>query len=180
MGARIWGPRYSYPLVKRYDSSPSVKSVPRQRSCVPLRIRRKAVLRARPNRRRERAWQPPYGSPLLPPADKPFLSTAKTETPVCCPLPPFVIEALHAIPESTYFFWTGLSSITRLGCAHVRSSWRPMFVALGTEPQRREHGGCTKKRARVIAFKSRSEWCRRGESEFGPRLIHRNLTYSFY
>jgi integrase/recombinase XerD len=42
--------------------------------------------------------------------DKLFLYTAKTGTPVYCPLPPFVIEALNAIPESTYFFWTGLST----------------------------------------------------------------------
>ena len=42
--------------------------------------------------------------------DKLFLYTAKTGTPVYCPLPPFVMEALNAIPESTYFFWTGLST----------------------------------------------------------------------
>jgi integrase len=42
--------------------------------------------------------------------DKLFLYTAKTGTPVYCPLPPVVIEALNAIPESTYFFWTGLST----------------------------------------------------------------------
>ncbi len=41
--------------------------------------------------------------------DKLFLYTAKTGTPVYCPLPPYVIEALSAIPASTYFFWTGLS-----------------------------------------------------------------------
>jgi hypothetical protein len=29
---------------------------------------------------------------------------------VYCPRPPFVMEALNAIPESTYFFWTGLST----------------------------------------------------------------------
>jgi hypothetical protein len=38
-----------------------------------------------------------------------FLYTAKTGTAVYCPLPPFVMEALNAIPASTYFFWTGLS-----------------------------------------------------------------------
>ena len=42
-------------------------------------------------------------------ADKLFLYTAKTGTDVYCPLPPFVIEALNAIPTSTYYFWTGLS-----------------------------------------------------------------------
>ena len=41
--------------------------------------------------------------------DKLFLYTAKTGTAVYCPLPPFVVDALNAIPGSTYFFWTGLS-----------------------------------------------------------------------
>jgi integrase len=41
-------------------------------------------------------------------ADKLFLFTAKTGTAVC-PLPPIVMSALHAIPASTYCFWTGLS-----------------------------------------------------------------------
>jgi len=41
--------------------------------------------------------------------DKLFLYTAKTGTPVYCPLPPFVIDSLDAIPASTHFFWTGLS-----------------------------------------------------------------------
>ena len=35
--------------------------------------------------------------------------TAKTGTAVYCPLPPFVIDALDAIPASAYYFWTGLS-----------------------------------------------------------------------
>jgi integrase/recombinase XerD len=35
--------------------------------------------------------------------------TAKTRTAVYCPLPPFLVKALNAIPESAYFFWTGLS-----------------------------------------------------------------------
>jgi len=44
-------------------------------------------------------------------AAKLFLYTAKTGTPVYCPMPPFVIEALNAIPERTaYFFWTGNST----------------------------------------------------------------------
>jgi site-specific recombinase XerD len=42
-------------------------------------------------------------------ADKLFLFTAKTGTPVYCPLPPIVVNALNAIPDSTYFFWTGIS-----------------------------------------------------------------------
>ena len=41
--------------------------------------------------------------------DKLFLFTAKTGTPVYCPLPPVVMNALNAIPASTYYFWTGLS-----------------------------------------------------------------------
>src|SRR5713101_5194584 len=41
--------------------------------------------------------------------DKLFLYTAKTGTAVYCPLPPFVVEALSAIPASAYFFWSGLS-----------------------------------------------------------------------
>jgi integrase/recombinase XerD len=42
--------------------------------------------------------------------DKLFLYTAKTGTPVYCPLPPCVVEALSTIPESTYFFWTRFST----------------------------------------------------------------------
>jgi len=39
-----------------------------------------------------------------------FLYTAKTGTPVWCPLPPFVVAALEAIPASgPYYFWTGES-----------------------------------------------------------------------
>jgi integrase/recombinase XerD len=150
--------------------------------------------------------------------DKLFLYTAKTGTPVYCPLPPFVMEALNAIPESTYFFWTGLStpktaagiwqeSLKRLfvlagvpdGHAHrFRDTFSVELLLAGVpiervsillghqsvritekhyapwvrarqeqleadvrrtwetpEPQRRTHGGHTKKRARVIAFKSR-------------------------
>ena len=36
--------------------------------------------------------------------DKLFLHTAKTGTAVYCPMPPFVIEALNAIPENTAYF----------------------------------------------------------------------------
>jgi integrase/recombinase XerD len=39
-----------------------------------------------------------------------FLYTAKTGTSVYCPLPPFVISALEAIPRAgNFFFWTGES-----------------------------------------------------------------------
>jgi len=45
--------------------------------------------------------------------DKLFLYTAKTGTPVYCPLPDFVLNALEAMPKisETYFFWTGESDI---------------------------------------------------------------------
>lgn len=37
-----------------------------------------------------------------------FLYTAKTGTPVWCPLPPFVLRALESIPATgPYYFWTG-------------------------------------------------------------------------
>jgi integrase len=40
-----------------------------------------------------------------------FLYTQKTGTPVCCPLPPDVVSALHAVPNAhpDYFFWDGRS-----------------------------------------------------------------------
>lgn len=41
--------------------------------------------------------------------DKLFLFTAKTGTPVYCPLPTVVMNARNAIPDSTYYFWRGLS-----------------------------------------------------------------------
>ncbi len=43
--------------------------------------------------------------------DKLFLYTAKTGTPVWCPLPPDVVMALEALTNSSrgYFFWTGQS-----------------------------------------------------------------------
>jgi hypothetical protein len=69
-------------------------------------------------------------APLLPPADKLFLCTAKTGTPVYCPLPPFVIEALDAIPESTYFFWTGLST-PKTAAGIGRESLKRLFVLAG-------------------------------------------------
>jgi integrase/recombinase XerD len=45
--------------------------------------------------------------------DKLFLYTAKTGTPVYCPLPEFVLNALAAVPRVSepYFFWTGESKI---------------------------------------------------------------------
>jgi site-specific recombinase XerD len=42
--------------------------------------------------------------------DKLFLYTAKTGTPVFCPLPTYVVEALGALPgEGQFFFWSGQS-----------------------------------------------------------------------
>lgn len=42
--------------------------------------------------------------------EKLFLYTAKTGTPVWCPLPPLVVQALEAIPwNGRHFFWTGES-----------------------------------------------------------------------
>jgi integrase/recombinase XerD len=42
--------------------------------------------------------------------EKLFLYTAKTGTPVWCPLPPFVVEALDSITgNARYFFWSGTS-----------------------------------------------------------------------
>ena len=56
--------------------------------------------------------------------------TAKTGTPVYCPLPPFVIEALNAIPESTYFFWTGLST-PKTAAGIWQESLKRLFVLAG-------------------------------------------------
>ncbi len=38
-----------------------------------------------------------------------FLYTAKTGTPVSCPLPPVVLKALGSIAAKPYYFWTGAS-----------------------------------------------------------------------
>jgi integrase/recombinase XerD len=38
-----------------------------------------------------------------------FLYQAKTGTAVYCPLPPFVVALLEALPTEKYFFWTGRS-----------------------------------------------------------------------
>ncbi len=45
--------------------------------------------------------------------DKLFLYTAKTRTPVYCPLPDFLVNALAAVPKVSdkYFFWTGESKL---------------------------------------------------------------------
>jgi integrase len=38
-----------------------------------------------------------------------FLYQAKTGTAVFCPLPPFVVEVLEALPREQFFFWSGQS-----------------------------------------------------------------------
>jgi len=62
--------------------------------------------------------------------DKLFLYTAKTGTPVYCPLPPFVIDALNAIPESTYFFWTG-NSTPKTVAGVWQESLKRLFILAG-------------------------------------------------
>ena len=59
-----------------------------------------------------------------------FLYTAKTGTAVYCPLPPFVIEALNAIPPSTYFFWTGQSK-PKSAVGDWQRSLKKLFVLAG-------------------------------------------------
>ncbi len=56
--------------------------------------------------------------------DKLLLYTAKTGTPVNCPLPPALIDALAAIPEAgPYYFWTGKSASKGLAGSIW---WRPL------------------------------------------------------
>jgi integrase/recombinase XerD len=63
--------------------------------------------------------------------DKLFLYTAKTGTPVYCPLPPFVVEALNAIPERTaYFFWTG-NSTPKTAAGVWQESLKRLFILAG-------------------------------------------------
>ena len=63
--------------------------------------------------------------------DKLFLYTAKTGTPVYCPLPPFVVEALNAIPERTaYFFWTG-NSTPKTAAGVCQESLKRLFILAG-------------------------------------------------
>jgi len=56
--------------------------------------------------------------------DNLLLYTAKTGTPVNCPLPPIVIAALAAIPvDGPYYFWTGKSATKGLAGSIW---WRPL------------------------------------------------------
>ena len=63
--------------------------------------------------------------------DKLFLFTAKTGTPVYCPLPPFLIDALNLIPERTaYFFWTG-NSTPKTAASVWQESLKRLFTLAG-------------------------------------------------
>jgi integrase/recombinase XerD len=61
-----------------------------------------------------------------------FLYTAKTGTPVFCPLPAFVSDALEACPSDneTYFFWTGQSQ-PKSAVGDWQRSLRKLFVLAG-------------------------------------------------
>lgn len=57
-----------------------------------------------------------------------FLYQAKTGTPVYCPLPPVVIEALNHVegPNPKYFFWTGNGKV-KSAVADAQRSFRKLF-----------------------------------------------------
>jgi integrase len=64
-------------------------------------------------------------------ADKLFLYTCKSGTPVWCPLPPAVLTALNAIPdENEYFFWTGISK-PKSTVGNWQRALRRLFVMAG-------------------------------------------------
>ncbi len=58
-----------------------------------------------------------------------FLYQAKTGTPVYCPLPPSVVEALKALksPSEKYFFWTG-NGDPKSAVADAQRSFRRLFT----------------------------------------------------
>src|SRR5262252_9109048 len=65
-----------------------------------------------------------------------FLFTAKTGTPVYCPLPPFLIDALNVIPERTaYFFWTG-NSTPKTAASVWQESLKRLFLLAGVPIER--------------------------------------------
>ena len=71
--------------------------------------------------------------------DNLLLYTAKTGTPVNCPLPPIVIAALAAIPvDGPYYFWTGKSATKGLAGSIW---WRPLhrLFALAKVPNGHAH-----------------------------------------
>ena len=57
-----------------------------------------------------------------------LLDQAKTGTPVYCPLPPVVVDALNEVdgPNATYFFWTG-NGKTKSAVADAQRSFRKLF-----------------------------------------------------
>jgi integrase/recombinase XerD len=57
-----------------------------------------------------------------------FLYQAKTGTPVYCPLPPLVVDALSEVkgPNPKYFFWTG-NGKTKSAVADAQRSFRKLF-----------------------------------------------------
>lgn len=57
-----------------------------------------------------------------------FLYQAKTGTPVYCPLPPLVVEALEALesPNEKYFFWSG-NGKPKSAVADAQRSFRKLF-----------------------------------------------------
>jgi integrase/recombinase XerD len=62
--------------------------------------------------------------------DKLFLYTAKTGTPVYCPLPPIAVSALNAISSNAkYFFWTGRSKPKSVVGNWQRSLRKLFFLA---------------------------------------------------
>jgi integrase len=63
-----------------------------------------------------------------------FLYQAKTGTPVYCPLPPIVVEALSAIEGQNpkYFFWTG-NGKQKSEVADAQRSFRKLFELAGVD-----------------------------------------------
>lgn len=61
-----------------------------------------------------------------------FLYQAKTGTPVYCPLPPVVVDALAKVagPHPNYFFWTG-NGKPRSAVADAQRSFRRLFALAG-------------------------------------------------
>jgi integrase len=63
-----------------------------------------------------------------------FLYQAKTGTPVYCPLPPVVVDALNEIkgPNPKYFFWTGNGN-PKTAVADAQRSFRTLFKLADVE-----------------------------------------------
>jgi len=59
-----------------------------------------------------------------------FLYTAKTGTPVMCPLPKDLIKEMHALPGDRYFFWNGACKLATLFGKYYRA-----FLALAVQAQ---------------------------------------------